>query len=412
MKSTHDVNSKQCLRFAAPTDPGTCAAAWAGLTAALAALALWGSPAAAQDVNFTLHVEPDVAVWVDDPQTTRFTPGLYAAVRPGISLGRVVSLQWSYALLWTPAADGFTEDGSGHFLMGGVRVRPLATIMAASEQLGGLFVDFNLGYVRTGALDRFGFDVGVGYGFQVTPEFSLGPVLRYVQIVQPDNTPNEDPNDAQLLVFGLDFAFGAAPNEASPPEPSVASDLESTDDSAMISSSEPLACDPVDACAGADADRDGVCDGEDRCPSQIGPSATLGCPIDPCSGAPLTVLVQFPFDSAGMPATRSSGAQTMDPVLDAVAAAIMRESQCRVCIIGHASEEGDSAYNAELSSRRAAAVQQYMTARGLSEARMPTIGMGERCQLVPESTNVLNRRVEFRRLDEGESCPTACFESQ
>ena len=36
--------------------------------------------------------------------------------------------------------------------------------------------------------------------------------------------------------------------------------------------------------------------------------------------------------------------------------------------------------------------------------------MGERCQLVPEVSRLLNRRVGFRRIDEGESCPKECPE--
>jgi outer membrane protein OmpA-like peptidoglycan-associated protein len=404
MRPTTNVTSKQQARLPAPRDLATRATGWAASTAFLAMSLLASSPATAQDINFTLHLEPDLAVWVDDPQATRFTPGLYAAVRPGISLGQIVALQWTYALLWTPAADGFTEDGSAHFLMAGVRVRPLATLMPASDQLGGLFVDFNIGYVRTGELDRLGLDVGLGYGFQITPEFSLGPVVRYVQIVQPDSTPSEDPNDAQLLVFGVDFAFGPAPR-AEPERESDPGQSNAPED-AVVASVEPLVCAPTDSCA--DADRDGVCDEDDHCPSQIGPPATLGCPIDPCSGTPLMVLVQFPFDSAQLPAPRADEPQTMDPVLEAVASAILRDAECRVCIIGYASEEGEPEYNVELSSRRAAAVRGYMTARGLSESRMPTVGLGAMCQLVPEATDVLNRRVEFRRLDEGETCPTTC----
>ena len=51
-----------------------------------------------------------------------------------------------------------------------------------------------------------------------------------------------------------------------------------------------------------------------------------------------------------------------------------------------------------------------MTARGLVESRIPSIGMGEACQLVPTESLELNRRVEFRGLGEGESCPKACEE--
>jgi hypothetical protein len=156
-----------------------------------------------------------------------------------------------------------------------------------------------------------------------------------------------------------------------------------------------------------DGDQDGVCDADDRCPTKIGPRAAFGCPIDPCSGSPLLVLVQFKYNCSKMSAQKVS-VQTMDPVLDAVARAIAKDPSCRVCIMGHASEEGPAEYNDGLSRSRASAVEGYLTAGGLDAARMPTTGMGERCQLVPESTLELNRRVEFRRLQEGESCPTDC----
>jgi len=156
-----------------------------------------------------------------------------------------------------------------------------------------------------------------------------------------------------------------------------------------------------------DGDQDGVCDADDRCPMKDGPVAAFGCPIDPCGGSPLLVLVQFEYDSSQMPA-RKVGVQTMDPVLEKVAEAIAKDSSCRVCIIGHASEEGSDEYNEELSRRRASAVQSYMIEHDLAEARLPVTGLGERCQLDAERTRSLNRRVEFRRLQEGQSCPTDC----
>ena len=81
-----------------------------------------------------------------------------------------------------------------------------------------------------------------------------------------------------------------------------------------------------------------------------------------------------------------------------------------MCIVGNASEEGPDAYNQALSLRRAEAVQDYLAARGLGESRIPTIGLGSSCPIVPETSRLLNRRVEFRRLQEGESCSATCVE--
>jgi len=204
------------------------------------------------------------------------------------------------------------------------------------------------------------------------------------------------------LVFAVAFmaaAIAAGCASAPPPERTETSVAKAPD---ALARPEPR----PEPCP--DGDQDGVCDADDRCPMKNGPPATFGCPIDPCNGSPLLVLVQFKYDSSEMPAPKV-GVQTMDPVLDAVAEAIAKDPSCRVCIVGHASEEGTDEYNEDLSRRRAEAVQDYMTDHNLGETRIPTVGMGERCQLVPERTRQLNRRVEFRRLKEGESCPVDCL---
>jgi hypothetical protein len=358
---------------------------------------LQARPAAAQEFRF--HAEPAVAIWLDEPQMSRYTPGLYLALRPGIALGQVVALQWSYALLAVGPGKNYDDNGSAHFLTAGIRLRPFATLRPTEEQLGGLYVDFNVGYVRTEELNRFGFDTGIGYGFQVSSVFSLGPAVRYGQIVQPKEIPNRDENDAQFLTVGIDFAFGPAyeaKREYTCPPASV-----------MVEKEEPAEVAAVPCLPCPDEDQDGVCDVDDLCPKEIGPPASFGCPIDPCKGPPPMVLVQFEFSSSDMPA-KKAGAQTMDPVLDAVAAAISKDPSCRVCIMGHASKEGPADFNQTLSSERAKAVQNYMISHGISQSRIPSIGMGEKCQLIPESTYVFNRRVEFRRLKDGESCPTDC----
>jgi hypothetical protein len=374
--------------------------------AGLAALSLAPATASAQD--FQIHVEPAAAIWLDAPQSDRFNPGFYLAIRPSVRLSRMVSAQLSWGMLLAPAADGFAEDGSAHSVLGGLRLRPFAMMRPESEQLGGFWVDANLGYVRTGGLDRFGFDTGIGWGFQVADWMALGPAIRYAQIVQPDSLETQGPDDAQFLTVGVNFTMGPRHREVAPtvvmmePEPLVCP--------------EEAICEPVvttvrvevpTACP--DGDRDGLCDADDRCPDDNGPPATLGCPVDPCTGRPLTVLVQFDYDSASMPDAADSERE-MDPVLDQIAVALGQDAACRVCITGFTSEEGDAVYNQELSQRRAEAVRGYLVSHGIGSDRMPVIGMGESCQLVPESSLVLNRRVDFMRLEEGESCPTVCAE--
>ena len=158
MKAT-DANSRRCRRSLRLPKLAACAA---GLGACLTPL-LATRPAQAQEFRF--NVEPAAAFFVAEPQWSRFNPGFHFAVRPGITIGPLVSLQLSYELMVMSAKQDGIDDGSAHFLMAGVRVRPLATLQPETEQLGGLFVDANAGYVRTGTLDRFGFNAGVGYAF-------------------------------------------------------------------------------------------------------------------------------------------------------------------------------------------------------------------------------------------------------
>jgi hypothetical protein len=372
----------------------------ASIAAAALGMALT-APSVAQGQEFRLNVEPAAAFWLDKPQSERFTPGFYGAIRPGVAIGPIVTIQGSYALLATPAKGDYEEFGVAHLVEAGLRVRPFGAMVDETQQLGGLFVDFNFGYVRTGPLDRFGLDAGLGYNFQVAPSFALGPVVRYTQIFQDDKKVDQDANDAQVLTVGLNFAFGPAHK------------VEPESDGTTVQG--PLSPYPVPAPAPApvtpaclDTDKDGICDFEDRCPEAGGPAATLGCPIDPCLGPKLVVLVQFPYDSAALPPPVDGDLQTMDPVLDAMAKAMAKTPACRVCIVGYASEEGGVDHNLDLSRQRGKAVQGYLTARGLSAKRMPTTGLGASCQLVPEMSRMMNRRVEFHRLDEGQGCPVDC----
>ena len=84
--------------------------------------------------------------------------------------------------------------------------------------------------------------------------------------------------------------------------------------------------------------------------------------------------------------------------LNEVAATLMEYPSTAVDIIGHASSDGDDAYNQALSERRAAAVQSYLVSQGLRPIRISAIGMGERQPIADNATaagRAANRRVEI-----------------
>lgn len=189
-------------------------------------------------------------------------------------------------------------------------------------------------------------------------------------------------------------------------------------------------------CPAPDRDSDTVVDPIDQCPevhmgSQPDP-ARLGCPlpdrdndtvvdpVDACpdepgapnedprlNGCPSLVHIQggqihinrpvfFAHDSDEI---LSRSLPVMRALRDALrASTIIR----RISIEGHTDDNGEEAYNLELSNRRARSVMTWLIENGIEPERMEAQGFGESRPLVNETTaraRAINRRVEFHILD-------------
>ena len=84
--------------------------------------------------------------------------------------------------------------------------------------------------------------------------------------------------------------------------------------------------------------------------------------------------------------------------LDPVAATLRNYRGMKLEVGGHASAEGNTAYNLDLSTRRALAVRRYLVERGVRPASLSSTGYGELRPLVNNTTEQgrsLNRRVEL-----------------
>ena len=84
--------------------------------------------------------------------------------------------------------------------------------------------------------------------------------------------------------------------------------------------------------------------------------------------------------------------------LDPVAAALRNYRGMKLEVGGHASAEGNTAYNLDLSTRRALAVRRYLVANGVRPASLSSTGYGELLPLthnMNEQGRSLNRRVEL-----------------
>lgn len=69
------------------------------------------------------------------------------------------------------------------------------------------WIDGNAGVVLTGAVTRFGVDVGAGLDIRVSRALLIGPTLRYQHVVQPDG--DTFPEDARTLGGGLALTLRA-----------------------------------------------------------------------------------------------------------------------------------------------------------------------------------------------------------
>jgi outer membrane protein W/outer membrane protein OmpA-like peptidoglycan-associated protein len=143
----------------------------------------------------------------------------------------------------------------------------------------------------------------------------------------------------------------------------------------------------------ADTDGDGVCDEADKCPGT--PAGTkvdsVGCPMEQ------TLKLLFDFDSAELRPESITELERVVTFMGDVPFA-------KALVEGHTDSVGTEEYNQALSDRRAKAVFDYLTSRGVDPARLSSIGHGELKPIADNTTaegRQMNRRVMLIRTDSG-----------
>ena len=161
---------------------------------------------------------------------------------------------------------------------------------------------------------------------------------------------------------------------------------------------EPVAPTPAaPSCSDMDSDGDGVNDCDDKCPGSqagqtIGPD---GCPVQVSIDLK---GVNFDFDKSTL---RPDAIAILNEAVDI----LKRYPDLRVEVAGHTDLCGTDTYNQSLSERRAKAVYDYLTSKGVDAGRMsgPT-GYGEsrpledKGQTLPGCKSETNRRTELNSL--------------
>lgn len=95
--------------------------------------------------------------------------------------------------------------------------------------------------------------------------------------------------------------------------------------------------------------------------------------------------------------------------LETLATSLKKYPNTQLLIVGHTDALGTSAYNQDLSARRASSASRYLTIMGLAASRVQTSGKGESEPLAANGTEAgrqLNRRIEVA-IFAGESARTA-----
>lgn len=363
--------------------------------------------ASAQGVTPTIHLEGGLDLALGENAEPFDLGGAYA-IRAGLEVVGPLAVQVSFFNAWFPVEG--EDPGNLYAFEIGARA-----FFRLGETVGGPFVDFNAGVGVTGDLTRFVFDAGLGWDFFVHNYVGLGPVVRYQQIVQPDNENARD--DAFLLSFGINLTLRFERDPPPPPEPvlpplppePVDSDGDGIDDDDDRCVSVPEDMDQFedeDGCPELDNDRDGLPDDVDRCPLEAEVRNDFqdedGCPDE---APPVVIRERDEGELLPQQVLFRVGTDRVSPrfrgEIAAVCELLQANPDARLRVIGHADEQGTAAGNHRLGAQRAGAVAEQLVICGVSPTRLESRSYGD-TRLVCEDDEVdchlRNRRVQMRLL--------------
>ncbi len=147
-------------------------------------------------------------------------------------------------------------------------------------------------------------------------------------------------------------------------------------------------------CKLVDVDNDGIPNIDDSCPNEAGEKRLNGCPKMPIS---LSIFLNsysdysFDFDSYELSQVQISNISDLSKIL-------IKYDYIKLNIDGHASSEGESEYNMQLSQNRSNSVKNTLINNGVKDSRLKTRAYGESMPSYPDlplSERKKNRRVKI-----------------
>lgn len=361
--------------------------------------------------RISLRGEGSVAMLVGSTAVNdHYATGVLARAFLGLTIVDPVSLQISALEGIFPSRTLPTSLNTNFML--GVRFEPRTV-----RPEGRMFVDFNAGLATSGFNQRFAFDFGFGWEFQLTRYFFMGPVVRYSHIVQPDDLVGMDADDAHYLSLGLSIFIRPFPTPVTRRGRLVVIGLGNEPDGDYDGVPDSLDQCPLvvedhdgfedeDGCPDLDDDNDNLPDSEDRCPrapeTVNGYEEEDGCP-DELPGSRERIewngneirLRQRVYFAVG----RWQVPPLFNPILTELGDFLVAHPEIRrLRVEGHSDDRGTRREGFSLSLRRAQSVVAFLVERGVSTGRLEPVGFGDTAPLDrahDEVTRARNRRIEF-----------------
>ena len=400
----------------------------------------FGSGSARADEPWLLNLEATGGAFVSAPQRQWFHGGgsLSAEVARPLAPWLLLDARLRTALFLDgdkPKNAGVKDPGMAtlNSLTAGVELRlPDGTRRRST----GPWLGASVGGALTGKDLRATWEAALGYGFALNDSMALGPVVRYVQVIEPNS--NIAPNDARIVLFGARLSLfdktheekkglptrldrdGDGIEDKSDKCPDIAEDMDGfqdedgcpesdNDQDGIADASDGCPNIPEDkdgfqdedGCPDDDNDKDGILDKDDQCPLEPetinGERDDDGCPDEGLiemhdDRVVLQERVLFDTNSARVK-------QSAEPVLRAIVKLYDQHPEwTKVRIEGHADVRGDANFNQNLSERRASNVREALIAVGMKQDLVTAQGFGATRLLTSETSDeghTKNRRVEF-----------------
>jgi len=155
-------------------------------------------------------------------------------------------------------------------------------------------------------------------------------------------------------------------------------------------------------CPWPDTDGDGVLDKDDNCKNEAGPASNNGCPEPVISDVAEAKMGEFAktilFNSG-----RSSFKAGVSEKLDGIVKIMQEFPKATFTVGGHTDSTGSKKINDGLSQKRAEAVMNYLTSKGVDPSRLSAKGYGSVNPIDSNDTRAgraNNRRVEIKVTNE------------